>query len=48
MKKIIGIGEVVWDILPTGKQLGGAPVNFAYYFQALGMRAYPVTAVTAD
>jgi len=28
---IIGLGEVLWDVLPTGKMLGGAPTNFAYY-----------------
>jgi hypothetical protein len=27
--KIIGIGEILWDLLPSGKQLGGAPANFA-------------------
>ncbi len=34
--KIIGIGEVLWDILPGGKQLGGAPGNFAYMTSMLG------------
>lgn len=29
--KIIGIGELLWDMLPSGKQLGGAPANFAYH-----------------
>jgi fructokinase len=33
---IIGIGEVLWDVLPTGKQLGGAPANFAYTSKQLG------------
>ena len=27
---IVGLGEVLWDLLPSGKQLGGAPANFAY------------------
>ena len=27
---VIGLGEVLWDLLPGGKQLGGAPANFAY------------------
>lgn len=46
--KIIGIGEVVWDMLPSGKQLGGAPVNFLYFCQQLGCQAYPVSALGND
>lgn len=46
--KIIGIGEVVWDILPGGKQLGGAPVNFLYFCQQLGCQAYPISAIGDD
>src|SRR5215510_16399642 len=34
--KIVGIGEVLWDMLPGGKQLGGAPGNFAYMASMLG------------
>ena len=34
--KIIGLGEILWDILPGGKKLGGAPANFAYYATKLG------------
>lgn len=50
MKKhrIIGIGEMVWDMLPAGKRLGGAPVNFAFYAQALGAKALIVSAVGQD
>ena len=33
---IIGLGEVLWDKLPAGKQLGGAPANFAYTAKQLG------------
>ncbi len=33
---IIGLGEILWDLLPTGKQLGGAPANFAYVSKQLG------------
>jgi len=33
---IVGLGEILWDILPSGKQMGGAPANFAYYAQKLG------------
>ena len=28
---VVGIGEILWDMLPTGKRAGGAPVNFAYH-----------------
>jgi fructokinase len=34
--KIVGLGELLWDLLPTGKQLGGAPANFAYITRLLG------------
>ena len=35
---IVGLGEVLWDVLPEGKKLGGAPANFAYHAgQFLGM-----------
>ena len=33
---VVGLGEVLWDLLPTGHQLGGAPTNFAYHVHALG------------
>lgn len=34
--KVVGIGELLWDMLPSGKQLGGAPSNFAYMASVLG------------
>lgn len=34
--KIVGLGEVLWDLLPTGKQIGGAPANFAFIAAQLG------------
>jgi fructokinase len=34
--KVVGLGEVLWDLLPAGPQLGGAPANFAYHVHALG------------
>lgn len=45
---IIGIGELLWDLLPAGKQLGGAPANFAYHAQALGAQALIVSCVGND
>ena len=38
--KVIAIGEIVWDCLPAGKQLGGAPLNFAFFSKELGADAY--------
>ena len=35
---VVGLGEVLWDVLPEGKKLGGAPANFAYHAgQFIGM-----------
>src|SRR3954469_22281881 len=44
----VGLGEVLWDLLPAGKQLGGAPANFAYHAQALGAESSVVSAVGRD
>ena len=46
--KIVGVGELLWDVLPAGKRLGGAPVNFAFYAQEQGAEACIVSAVGAD
>jgi fructokinase len=46
--KIIGIGEVLWDLLPAGRHLGGAPANFAYHARELGAQAGLVTRVGRD
>ena len=45
---VIGVGEVLWDLLVTGPQLGGAPANFAYHAHALGARAQVITRVGKD
>ena len=45
---LVGIGEVLWDMLPSGKRLGGAPANFAHFAQSLGARGYVVSAVGED
>lgn len=34
---VTGIGEVLWDVLPEGKKLGGAPANFAYHASQFGL-----------
>ncbi len=45
---MVGLGEILWDLLPTGKALGGAPANFAYHAHALGSAASVVSAVGRD
>jgi len=45
---VVGLGEILWDLLPDGKQLGGAPANFAYHAMALGAESHPVSAVGDD
>lgn len=45
---IIGVGEVLWDLLLTGPQLGGAPANFAYHAHALGAQARVITRLGKD
>lgn len=45
---VVGVGEVLWDLLPAGPQLGGAPTNFTHLAAALGARAMMVTRVGND
>src|SRR5271163_2277808 len=45
---VLGLGELLWDMLPAGKQLGGAPANFAYMTALLGDRAVVVSRVGKD
>jgi fructokinase len=45
---VVGLGEVLWDLLPGGKQLGGAPANFAYQAAALGDRGIVASRVGTD
>lgn len=46
--KILAVGEVLWDMLPTGKQLGGAPANFTFHCRSLGACAQLITRVGDD
>jgi fructokinase len=46
--KIISLGEVLWDILPSAKHLGGAPFNFAWHAHNLGHEVCFVSAVGSD
>ena len=45
---IMGVGELLWDMLPTGKVVGGAPVNFVYHATKLGARGVAVSAIGTD
>ncbi|HEY7117096.1 MAG TPA: carbohydrate kinase, partial [Tepidisphaeraceae bacterium] len=45
---VLALGEVLWDLLPGGRQLGGAPANFAYHAAQLGADARIVSAVGDD
>ena len=45
---VVGLGELLWDLLPDGKKPGGAPANFAYHARALGDEGLPVSRIGAD
>lgn len=45
---VVGIGELLWDVLPTGKRAGGAPVNFVYHATQMGAQGYALSAVGND
>jgi fructokinase len=47
-KMIVGLGELLWDMLPSGRQLGGAPANFAYITNLLGDVGIPASRVGRD
>jgi fructokinase len=45
---VVGIGELLWDVFPEGKKLGGAPLNFTYHCVQLGAQGQAVSALGAD
>lgn len=45
---VIGMGEALWDVLPDGKKLGGAPANFVYHAAQFGLDSCVVSAVGDD
>lgn len=45
---IVGIGDALWDCLPEGRKIGGAPANFAYYMMQFGYDSLAVSAVGND
>jgi fructokinase len=46
--RIVAVGEILWDLLPQGRQLGGAPANFALQAKALGADARLITRIGPD
>ncbi len=46
--KIVGIGEVLWDVFLHGKKLGGAPANFAYFAKNLGQDGIAASRIGSD
>ena len=45
---IVGMGEALWDMLPEGKKIGGAPANFAYHVSQFGLDSRVVSAIGKD
>ena len=45
---VVGMGEALWDVLPEGKQIGGAPANFAFHVSQFGLESRVVSALGAD
>ena len=45
---VLAIGELLWDMLPEGRQLGGAPANFIFYCNELGVYSQLISAVGND
>ena len=45
---VVGMGEALWDVLPEGKKIGGAPTNFAYHVSQFGLNSRVVSAVGDD
>lgn len=47
-KIVVGMGEALWDVLPEGKKIGGAPANFAYHVSQFGLPSCVVSAIGDD
>lgn len=45
---VVGMGEALWDVLPEGKKIGGAPANFAYHVSQFGLDSAVISAVGDD
>lgn len=47
-KYVVGMGEALWDVLPEGRKIGGAPANFAYHISQFGYESRVVSAIGND
>ena len=45
---IVGMGEALWDCLPDGRKIGGAPANFAYHVKQFGFKSLAISAIGND
>ncbi len=45
---VVGMGEALWDVLPEGKKIGGAPANFAYHVSQFGLNSCVISAIGRD
>ena len=43
-RHVVGLGDILWDVLPDGKKLGDAPANFAYHCRQFGLDGIAVSA----
>lgn len=48
MNYVVGIGEALFDCLPDGRKLGGAPANFAYHVSQFGLNGWAISAIGDD
>lgn len=48
MDKVVGLGEILWDVFPDGSVLGGAPGNFAMHVNSLGYEGVVVSSIGKD
>ena len=46
--KVLSFGEILWDVYPDEKYIGGAPLNFAAHFSKLGGKSYMISALGDD
>lgn len=47
-KYVVGLGEALFDCLPEGRKLGGAPANFAYHVSQFGLNGCAISAIGDD